>query len=88
LRAIQENSLGTSPIYFGDPSAPDQPLLDTFVPIINPDTLTVMGVLVLRDDLHFLFSLIQSWPVESETGETLLVTRDGDDVLFLMNCVT
>lgn len=83
LRTIQDNSLNTSPIYFGDPSAPDKPMLDTFVPIVNQDASTVMGVLVLRDNLHFLFSLIQSWPVESETGETLLVTRDGGDVLFL-----
>ena len=83
LRTIQDNSLNTSPVYFGDPSAPDKPLLDTFVPIVNQDASTVMGVLVLRDNLHFLFSLIQSWPVESETGETLLVTRDGGDVLFL-----
>lgn len=83
LRAIKDNSLRISPIYFGDPSAQDKPLLDTFVPIVNPDTSAVMGVLVLRDDLRFLFSLLQSWPVESETGETLLVTKDGGDVLFL-----
>jgi len=83
LRAIRDNSLLSSPIYFGDPSAPDKPLLDTFIPILNPDTSAVMGALVLRDDLRFLFSLIQSWPVESKTGETLLVTRDGGDVLFL-----
>lgn len=83
LRAIQENSLNASPIYFGDPSAPDKSLQDIFVPIVNPDTSAVMGVLALRDDLRFLFSLIQSWPIESETGETLLVTRDGNDVLFL-----
>ncbi len=83
LRAIQENSFGISPIYFGDPSAPDKPLLDTFIPIANPGTSAVMGVLVLRDNLQFLYTLIQSWPVESRSGETLLVTRDGDDVLFL-----
>ncbi len=83
LRAIRENSLSISPIYFGDPAAPNKPLLDTFVPIMNPATSAVMGALVLRDDLHFLYSLLQSWPVESKTGETLLVTRDGGDVLFL-----
>src|SRR5574340_200630 len=83
LRTIKENLPGTSPIYFGDPSAQEKPLLDTFVPIVNPDNSAVMGVLVLRDDLHFLFSLLQSWPVESATGETLLVTKDGGDVLFL-----
>ncbi len=85
LRLIQEKSSDSSvsPIYFGDPSAPDKPLLDFFIAIRNTDTSAVMGVLVLRDDLSFMFSLIQSWPVESNTGETLLVTRDGSDVLFL-----
>ena len=83
LQAARNNTYSISPIYIGDPSAPDTPLLDVFIPLISPDTSKVVGVLVLRDDLHFLFSLIQSWPVESQTGETLLVTRDGDDVLFL-----
>ncbi len=83
LRAIRENTLSISPIYFGDPSAQDKPLLDAFIPLVNPDTSAVMGVLVLRDDLRFLFSLIQSWPVESRTGEILLVAKDGGDVLFL-----
>ncbi|MDO8292426.1 MAG: EAL domain-containing protein [Gallionella sp.] len=83
LQAMHDRLPSFSPIYFGDPSAPDKPLLDVFVPLVNPDTSAVLGVLVLRDDLHFLFSLIQSWPVESKSGETLLVTRDGDDVLFL-----
>jgi PAS domain S-box-containing protein len=32
---------------------------------------------------EYLFPLIQSWPVPSETAETLLVRRDGKDVLFL-----
>ncbi|MDD5300431.1 MAG: EAL domain-containing protein [Gallionella sp.] len=83
LRAIRENTLHVSSIYFGDPSAPGKPLLDIFAPLTNPDTSAVIGVLVLRDDLHFLYPLLQSWPVESVSGETLLVTRDGDDVLFL-----
>ena len=83
LRVVHENFLNLSPIYLGDPSAPDKPLLDFIVPLVNPDTSAVMGILVLRDDLRFLYNLLQSWPVESVSGETLLVTRDGDDVLFL-----
>ncbi|MDD2914840.1 MAG: EAL domain-containing protein [Gallionella sp.] len=83
LQAVHDNFLHLSPIYFGDPSASDKPLMDFIVPLVNPDTSAVMGVLVLRDDLRFLYSLLQSWPVESVSGETLLVTRDGDDVLFL-----
>lgn len=42
------------------------------------------GLLVLRVDVrHFLFPLIQTWPTSSETAETLLVRRDGDEVLYL-----
>ncbi len=41
-------------------------------------------VLVLRSDPErFLYPYIQSWPVPSTTAESLLVRRDGDQVLFL-----
>ena len=39
-------------------------------------------VLISRAD-EFLYPLIQSWPTESKTAETLLVRREGDHVLFL-----
>ena len=32
-----------------------------------------------------LYPLIQSWPLPSRTAETLLVRKDGDDILFLNN---
>jgi len=32
---------------------------------------------------QFLFPLLQTWPTHSRTAETLLVRRDGDDVVFL-----
>lgn len=35
------------------------------------------------DPERFLYPLIQSWPVPSETAETLLVRREGDEVVFL-----
>lgn len=46
------------------------------------------AVLVLRIDAeHYLFPLVQSWPKPSPTtdttAETLLVRREGDDILFL-----
>ncbi|MBI1753142.1 MAG: PAS domain S-box protein [Acidobacteria bacterium] len=42
------------------------------------------GMLALRiDPRHFLYPLIQSWPTDSPSAETVLVRRDGDDVLFL-----
>jgi len=56
-------------------------ILDAAAPI-SPD---VPGAaLVLRTDAAtFLFPRVQDWPAPSATAETLLVRRDGDDVLFL-----
>jgi len=43
-----------------------------------------MAALVLvADASEFLYPLVQFWPTPSKTAETLLVRRDGDDVLFL-----
>src|ERR1035438_8173650 len=35
------------------------------------------------DPYRFLYPLIQSWPSPNLTGETLLVRRDGGDILYL-----
>jgi PAS domain S-box-containing protein len=44
----------------------------------------VVGAAVLQIDPYtYLYPLINSWPVQSASAETLLVRRDGDDVLFL-----
>jgi len=61
-----------------------QPHLDTVAPIVAEGGLGVVGGLVLRIDAdRFLYPLIQRWPGPSESAETLLVRRDGDQVLFL-----
>ena len=42
------------------------------------------GVLVLKLNADaFLFPLIQTWPTASRTAETLLVRREGQEVLYL-----
>jgi signal transduction histidine kinase len=42
------------------------------------------GVFLFRiDPSEYLFPLIQSWPVPSQTAETLLVEKEGNSVLFL-----
>ncbi len=44
----------------------------------------VNGAIVFQfDPSNFLFPLIQSWPVLSETSETLLYKVTGDSILFL-----
>jgi len=40
-------------------------------------------LLLLLDPRQFLFPLVQSWPTSSPTAETLLVRREGNQVLFL-----
>ncbi|MDO8930849.1 MAG: ATP-binding protein, partial [Rhodocyclaceae bacterium] len=80
---LRERSSFEFRIHFGDPAAPDKPLLDIFVPIADPETGDALGVLVLRDDLQFLYRLISTWPGDSATAETLLVAADGGEVVFL-----
>jgi len=57
--------------------------LDVAAPILDEDQRPV-AVLILRTDPEtYLYPLIQSWPTPSQSAETLLVRRDGGDVLFL-----
>ena len=57
----------------------------TLVPILHErDAHHVIGILTLRTDPEqYLFPFIRRWPTASRTAETLLVRRDGSDVLFL-----
>lgn len=43
-----------------------------------------IAVVVLRTDAQkLLFPMLQTWPTPSPTAETMLVRRDGDEVMFL-----
>ncbi len=58
--------------------------LSLLVPIL--DGMRPLGVLVMRiDPTTYLFPFLQYWPIPSKTSETLIVRRDGNDVLFLNN---
>ncbi len=61
--------------------------LSILIPILDSSTgKRVVGVLSLRfDPENYLYPFILSWPTPSETAETLLVRRDGNDVLFLVD---
>ncbi|MCL4829156.1 MAG: PAS domain S-box protein, partial [Caldilinea sp.] len=60
-----------------------EPHISTFVPILNSDGEPLGALALVTNVREYLFPLIQSWPTESQTAETLLVRRDGNDVLFL-----
>jgi PAS domain S-box-containing protein len=60
--------------------------LDLIVPLIDReinDTL-VLGFLVLRiDPEKVLYPLLKSWPTASKSAETLIVRKEGDEIVYL-----
>jgi PAS domain S-box-containing protein len=59
--------------------------LMVLVPVLDePENNRAIGILALRvDPEQYLYPLISRWPTPSETAETLIVRRDGNDALFL-----
>jgi PAS domain S-box-containing protein len=59
--------------------------LDILIPFFDEqDARRPLGVFYLRiNPEKYLYPFIQRWPVPSQTAETLLFRRDGNDALFL-----
>jgi len=60
--------------------------LDIFVPLFlgqGRDSVPVALIVLRADPEQFLYPLLQSWPVPSRSAESLLVRREGSDVVFL-----
>ena len=60
--------------------------LDLIIPLIDRtknDTL-VIGIIALRiDPQQFLYPLIKSWPAKSKSSESMIIRRDGDEIVYL-----
>ena len=83
-RAIEETITSGSPVLTDMYRTPHGTILmDAVAPIPGPDGRPIAVGLYRTNPESFLFPLIQTWPTLSQTAETLLVRRDGDDVLFL-----
>lgn len=57
--------------------------LDAVAPVRGPDGAALAFVILRHSADAYLYPLVQSWPTPSRTAETLLVRREGRDVLFL-----
>jgi PAS domain S-box-containing protein len=59
--------------------------LKILIPVMDAsDSNSVIGTIALRiDPEKYLYPYIQRWPSDSKSGETLLIRRDGDDVVYL-----
>jgi signal transduction histidine kinase len=64
-------------------------IIDLVIPLYSSDSSqknnnTNIGTVILRINPEItLFPLIQSWPTQSKSSETLLLRREGDSVLYL-----
>jgi PAS domain S-box-containing protein len=59
------------------------PIFDPSSPSSDAARLPLGCMVVLVDPNKYLYPLIQRWPTPSPTSESMLVRRDGDDVLYL-----
>ncbi len=60
--------------------------IDYVIPLLGEqaEATQPIAILVMRYDPYTsLFPLLQSWPVPSASSETLLVRREGDEVVYL-----
>jgi PAS domain S-box-containing protein len=82
--AIRTNTVVFSDFYYGDEDKDIH--LDIVSPVIDGSgkykNKNCVVILRINPD-KFLYPLIQYWPAPSNTSETLLVRREGDEVVFL-----
>ncbi|KAB2968565.1 PAS domain S-box protein [Zoogloea sp.] len=82
-RALREQTVVESDFYrFGEqPDAP--PMLDFVAPLSVREGGVPLAVILQVDPNAYLYAYLQGWPAPSRSAETLLVRRDGQDLLFL-----
>lgn len=81
--ALAANHPVMSDLHPGQAGHPDQVFIITPLAEMSRKPAVPFGTLILVSDIqHDLYSSIQTWPVNSESAESLLVGRDGDSVLI------
>lgn len=86
-RTVEEKTVLISDLHLNS-SSPATVNIDIFVPIFDRSGVgtaaQIIGVLLIEIDPNaFLYPMIEAWPTPSRTAETLLVRREGDEVLYL-----
>lgn len=83
LEAYRSGQVAIQDFYRSD--FDNTPRLAMLIPILDEGARPrSMGVIVLRiDPSYYLYPLIKRWPTPSRTAETLIVRREGNEVVFL-----
>jgi PAS domain S-box-containing protein len=81
-KATTTNTVRSSDLYL---DAAGRVRIDFVAPILSPRNggAAIAAVTLRADPASFLYPLIQTWPLPSRSGETLLVERRADHVLYL-----
>ncbi len=80
--ALQLNEIVFQDLYRDENTS--RPLLGIIAPVYHPNSEQPLGVIVASIDPEIiLYPLIETWPVPSETAETLLVREERGGALFL-----
>ncbi|MDA8405080.1 MAG: PAS domain S-box protein, partial [Desulfobacteraceae bacterium] len=83
---LAEKAVSTNNVAFGDffqCSYKKRIHLDVAAPVLGADNRPAAVLILRTDPAQFLFPLIQTWPMPNKTAETLIVRRNGDNVVFL-----
>jgi PAS domain S-box-containing protein len=83
-QALSENRPILSDLYLSTFS--ENTYLDLVIPLDDPSSLTQnpVAICILHINANvYLYPALQTWPVPSSSGETILFRRDGDKVTYL-----
>ncbi|MFA6598219.1 MAG: PAS domain S-box protein [Ignavibacteriaceae bacterium] len=57
--------------------------LDYVAPVIDKNNVVIAALILRVNPDNYLYPLIDKWPTTSKTFETLIIRKDGDNVLYL-----
>ena len=80
-KSVQIKNLALTDIYHCRVN--DRLRIDLISPFLNHENESAAVLIFRLDPESYLYPLIQSWPSDSKTSETLLVRQDEDSVVFL-----
>ncbi|MGQ3685329.1 MAG: sensor histidine kinase [Candidatus Loosdrechtia sp.] len=90
IRILQEKDIAVKDIHFSELTG--QNYMTYFCPVFMTDTMTletsniIVGVILLDINVkNSIEPLIRNWPGMGDTGETLLVRKDRDTIVYLNN---
>ena len=81
LAVLQKNSIAKTDFYYCQMEKVIH--YDIIAPVTDENKNPIAVVVLRIDPKDFLYPYIQSWPIPSETSETLILQEENDSVLFL-----